>query len=64
MSTLNKVFYTVVVIPLMLYVLPIVFGFFGVESRVYFIYVVWFIALLVLNMILPERLPNIFTGEL
>ncbi len=64
MSTLSKIFYTVVVIPLVLYILPIVFGFFGVESRVYFIYVMWFIALLVLNIILPDHIPNIFAGEI
>lgn len=63
MSTLTKILYTIVVIPLLLYVLPIVFGFFGVEARVYFIYVMWLIALLLLNAILPGRLPNIFAGE-
>jgi hypothetical protein len=63
MSILNKVFYTVVIIPLILYVLPVAFGFFDVDSRVYFIYMMWFIGLIILNAILPDRVPNIFAGE-
>ena len=63
MNTLTKIFYTLIVIPLLLYVLPIIFGFFSVEARVYFIYVMWLVALLVLNAILPESIPNIFAGE-
>ena len=63
MSILSKVFYTVAIIPLILYVLPVVFGFFNVDSRVYFIYMMWFIGLIILHAILPDRLPNIFAGE-
>lgn len=63
MSTLNKVLYTVITIPLILYVLPVAFEFFNVGARVYFIYMVWFIALILLNAILPERIPNIFAAS-
>jgi hypothetical protein len=61
MSTLTKIFYTLIVIPLALYVVPTIFNFFGVDMQTYLIYVIWFIALLLLNAILPARLPNMFT---
>jgi len=52
---------TLVVIPIFFYVLPVAFNFFGIQSRVYMIYVIWFMALLVLNAILPSSLPNMFS---
>ena len=62
MSTLTKIGITLVVAPLLFYVLPTMFEFFGVGSNVYFIYVIWIIALMILNAILPSRVPNMFSS--
>ena len=61
MSTLNKIFITLIIIPIFFHVLPVAFNFFGIPSRVYMIYVIWFIALMVLNAILPSSVPNMFS---
>ena len=62
MSTLTKIAVTLVVVPLLFYVLPAMFEFFGIGSNVYFIYVIWFIALMILNAVLPSRIPNMFSS--
>lgn len=57
---MNKIVLTLILIPLLLYIIPTAFNFFGVKQRAYFIYIVWLIALLILNAILPSRVPNMF----
>ena len=57
---MHKILVTIVVVPLLFYVLPVAFDFFGIPSKAYMVYVVWLMALLILHAILPSRLPNMF----
>ncbi len=61
MGALSKILLTLVMIPVLFMVLPTMFDFFGVPAKYYMIYVIWILALLVLNAILTSRPPNMFT---
>ncbi len=63
MTPLHKILVALVVAPILFYLLPVIFDFFGVPSRTYMIYVVWLMALIVLSAILPSKLPNMFSTE-
>tara|TARA_A100001015_G_scaffold144695_1_gene160533 strand:- start:5921 stop:6142 length:222 start_codon:yes stop_codon:yes gene_type:complete len=59
-STLTKLLWGVFIVPLVLFVIPTAFEFFGVPKDTYSVYVAWFIGILLLNIFLVPNVPNIF----
>ena len=59
-SSLGKIIGTLFMLPMLFYVIPIVFDFFSIDTATYGIYMGWITALVVLNALLPGSKPNMF----
>jgi hypothetical protein len=62
-SSLGKILWTLLLLPVVFYVIPIAFSFFDIKPATYGIYMGWLVGLLLLNAILPGSLPNMFVAN-
>jgi hypothetical protein len=60
MEYLSYLLYTILLIFILHPIITLVFDFFSIEYTTYAIYVFWFIALALLNALLPTMPKNIF----